>query len=119
MATNHIRRGHAITYTNTGDATIESGTALMIESVFGVTLVDIAAGESGQVATCAVYSVPKVTGAITQGALLYWDANGNPVGGTAGTGALTTTQGNGVLAGVAWSAAAEADTHVDVQLNGC
>jgi hypothetical protein len=60
----------------------------------------------------------KATGAINDGAALYWDADGDPLGGTAGTGAITTTSSNNTFVGFAVGAAAETDTTVMVHMVG-
>lgn len=54
----------------------------------------------------------KVTGAMSVGNLLYWDASGDPVGGMSGTGALTTTASGNTVAGVCVKAAASGDETV-------
>ena len=59
----------------------------------------------------------KVTGAITVGNAVYWDADGDPVGGTAGTGAATTTAAGNTYMGVAALAAAETAGTVRVRLS--
>ena len=56
----------------------------------------------GTVSLEGIWDVPQAVGStIAAGSLVYWDDNGDPVGGTAGTGAFTTTAGGNNLAGVA------------------
>lgn len=56
----------------------------------------------GTVSLEGIWDVPQAVGStITGGALVYWDDNGDPVGGTVGEGAFTTTAGGNNLAGVA------------------
>ena len=55
-----------------------------------------------------IFSVPKATGAITQGAKLYWSTVTNNFS--------TTVTGN-TLVGVASEAAASGDTNVKILLN--
>jgi predicted RecA/RadA family phage recombinase len=76
----------------------------------------IAASELGSLATSGVFDFVKATGAITAGAAVYWDVDGDPVGGTAGTGALTTTSSGNLLAGKAAIAAASGDATARVLL---
>jgi len=117
MALNHIQSGKVIDYTNSGSADIVSGRVVVIGTLVGVALVDIAVGKTGSVAIEEVYSLPKVTGAIAQGAKVYWAAAGDPVGGVAGSGALTTTASGNTLAGIAAIAAASGDATVALKLN--
>ena len=59
-------------------------------------------------AISGVFSVPKASGAITQGALLYWDDTAEN---------LTTTASGNTLVGVAAAAAASGDATVPLLLN--
>lgn len=64
------------------------------------------------------WDCPKVSGAITANQRLYWDATADPVGGTAGSGALTATAGaTKPFAGIAAAAAANTDGKVKLLLN--
>ena len=117
MANNHVMRGKHLDYTNNGSGAIKSGQFLLVGSLGAVALVDIAVGKTGSVAIEEVYSLPKVTGAIAQGAKVYWAAAGDPVGGVAGSGALTTTASGNTLAGIAAIAAASGDATVALKLN--
>ncbi len=117
MATNRVQPGKVLTWTNGTGAAVVSGKVVVIGTVVAVALGDIAAGAAGDVAVKEVYSVPKATGVIAQGARVYWDADGNPVGGTAGTGAATTTAASNTLMGYAAEGAASGDATVNVALN--
>lgn len=117
MALNHIKPGQTLTYTNSSGVDIESGEPVLVGAVLGVATVDIADGTSGEVAIEEVWSVRKATGAVTQGANLYWDADGNPLGLATGIGCLTTTSTDNTLVGIAAAAAAETDTEVEIKLN--
>jgi hypothetical protein len=77
---------------------------------------DIAANALGSLDCDGVFDVVKVTGAITNGDAIYWDVDGDPVGGTAGTGAAGGTSTIGNLIGVAVAAATETATTVRVKL---
>ncbi len=59
----------------------------------------------------------KINGAVSVGNLLYWDANGDPEGGTSGTGALTTTATGNTVTGVCVKAAAAGDETVDFDMD--
>lgn len=117
MALNHVMTGKHLDYTNAGSADIASGQFLLVGTLGAVALVDIPVGETGAVAVEEVYSVPKATGAIAHGAKVYWAAAGDPVGGTAGSGAMTTTASGNTLVGVAAIAAASDDATVALKLN--
>ena len=52
------------------------------------------------------------------GAALYWDADGNPYGGTAGTGCATTTAGGNTFIGYGLAAAEATDAKVRVLWTG-
>ncbi|MGE4193083.1 MAG: DUF2190 family protein [Pseudodesulfovibrio sp.] len=112
-----LREGTRMPYANGTGSTIKSGTMVLVGVRLGVAVADIANGDTGYLAMTGVHALPKATGAITQGAAVYYDADGDPLGGTAGTGALTTTATDNTLAGYAAKAAAEADTTVELALN--
>ena len=60
--------------------------------------------------------MPKATGAISQNAKVYWNPTGDPIGGTAGTGAVTATASTNLYLGRAVEAAASGDATVIVHL---
>jgi predicted RecA/RadA family phage recombinase len=108
------QQGSVIDYTP-GSA-VSAGDVLVVNSKVVVAVAAIAANVLGSVATEGVFKVVKATGAITNLAAVYWDADGDPLGGTAGTGAFTTTSSGNTFAGYAIAAAAETDTTVDLML---
>jgi hypothetical protein len=59
----------------------------------------------------------KDTSTFSDGDAVYWNATGNPVVGTAGTGCFTSTASGNKLAGQACAAAATGDQFVDLMLN--
>lgn len=61
----------------------------------------IAAGALGALATFGIFDAVKKQEALSAGDWLYWDADGDPYGGTAGSGALTATAADGVSFGFA------------------
>lgn len=113
---NYIQKGDRLVYE--AAAAVASGAPVVVGTRIGVAAGDIAAGESGVLVMEGVFSLPKVTGAIDQGTDLYFDADGDPLGGTAGSGAITATATGNVAAGYAFAAALAADTHVLVKLDG-
>ena len=107
MAINYIQEGKALDYTPSG-ADVASGDLVIIGTIAGIAKTNIADGKTGAVHICGVFSVPKATGAVTQGAKLYWSsANGN----------VTTTATRNTLVGVAASAAASGDGSIPLLLN--
>lgn len=108
--------GEAIDYTP-GSA-VAAGAVVVQGSLPGFARSPIAANELGSLGVVGVYRVAKSNGAITAGAAVYWDADGDPEGGTAGTGAATTTATGNTFLGFAVAAAAETGTTVDVLCNG-
>ena len=106
-------QGENIDYTPS--AATYAGDVVFQGSLCGIATQDIAASTLGSLAVFGVFAVPKVTGAITAGAAVYWNAVGDPVTGTAGTGAANVT-GIGNTMGIAALAAASGDSFVNVRL---
>lgn len=115
---NSICEGDSLNYLNETGATILSGSPVLVGATLGVAFGDIADDAEGVLAIKGVYELPKATGAIGQGALVYWDADGNPVAGASQTGALTTTANGNTLAGRAYAAAGSSDATVLLKLVG-
>lgn len=103
----------------TAAADLSSGDVVVLEDRAGVVLNDVATGETG-VAIVGTdvrgVEMPKATGAIAKGAKLYWDEDGNPVTGAAGSGAVTTTATANIYLGYAAEAAASGDELAVVEL---
>ena len=112
-ATNRVSSDGAIDYTPSG-AAVTGGDVVVVGEIVGVCVTDLADGEKGSLQVTGVFRFPKATGAITVGAKVYWDEDGNPVTGDAGSGAATTTATSNKLAGYAVAAAASGDSYVDV-----
>jgi predicted RecA/RadA family phage recombinase len=106
MATNYVQEGKTLNYTAGADIT--SGQFVLVGTIGGVAKTDIANGKTGAVHVCGVFSLPKASGAVTQGAKLYWDDSESEV---------TTTATDNTLIGVAAAAAASGDSNVHVLLN--
>ena len=107
MATNYIQEGKSLNYTPSGSS-LSSGDFVVIGIIGAIAKTDIADGKVGAVHICGVFSVPKASGAVTQGAKLYWStANSN----------LTTTASGNIIVGVAAAAAASGDSNVSILLN--
>ncbi len=106
MATNYVQEGKALNYTAGAD--ILSGDFVLIGTIGGIAKTAIANGKVGAVHITGIFNVAKATGAITQGAKLYWD-NTNKV--------LTTTASGNTIVGVAAAAALSGDATVAILLN--
>ena len=117
MALNHVQPGRFMTYTNSTGSDIVSGQMVLVGSLLGVATVDIPDGATGELMMKEIHHLPKATGAIAQGVPLYLDADGDPVDGVAGSGALTTTATDNTLVGHSWAAAASDDAEVHIDLN--
>lgn len=114
MAKNFIQEGTIIPFT--AEANVKSGQVVVVGSLVGISMTDVPDGSSGQLAVEGVFDVPAATAEITVGAPVYWDADGNPVGGTAGSGAATATDTANTLMGHAIAAKAATLGTVRVKL---
>jgi len=109
-----VQEGDTIDYTP--ETAVAAGAVVVIGALVAIAKQAIAAATLGALAVRGTFDVAKVSGAISTGARVYWDADGDPVGGTAGTGAATTTQADGVFMGIAVAAAAETAETVRLRL---
>jgi predicted RecA/RadA family phage recombinase len=92
--------GDTVDYTPSSAVT--AGDIVVLNSaIVGLSTRDIAASRKGALTVRGIVKMPKADadGAISQGEKIYWDADGDPASGTAGTGAATTTEGDNVYAG--------------------
>ena len=115
MAKNYVMEGKVIPFT--AGATTTSGQVVVVGSIVGVAMGDVANGAVGQLAIEGVFDIPAATAEITVGAKVYWDADGNPVGGTTGAGAATATATDNTLMGYAIAGKASAGGTVRVKLD--
>lgn len=102
----YVQDGDLIDYTP-GSA-VAAGDVVVLNDLVTVAPRPIAANKLGAVAVEGVFSLPKASGAIGQGAIVYWDA-------TAGN--ITTTSSGNKRAGKAAAAAASGDATVKVLIN--
>jgi predicted RecA/RadA family phage recombinase len=109
MATNFIASGEILQYTAGSD--IDSGDVVVMGSLVGVALTDIASGSSGSVQVEGVFSLPKKSAdTLTLGEKVYWDAVTNG-------GEITETATSNTFAGYVYEAAAASTTSVKVKLH--
>lgn len=103
----------------TPDSAVVAGDVIVINSVMlGIAPSSIPASTLGVLARRgARWKFPKVQLAMTVGAALYWDADGNPYGGTAGSGAATTDSTKGLCIGRCTAAAGATAYEVEVEFN--
>ena len=105
---NFIQKGDTLTLTApTGG--VASGDGVLVGSLFGIAAGDAAENDNVEVQTTGVFDLPKATGAVTQGAKIYWDNTNKNV---------TTTATGNTLIGAATVAAVSGDATVQVKLNG-
>ena len=109
-----VHTGNAIDYTP-GSA-VGAGDVIVLGNTIAISKLDITANVLGALATRGVFDGVKATGAINLGDAVYWDADGDPVGGVAGSGAFTTTAAGNIYAGRAVAAALEAAETVRFEL---
>ncbi len=106
----YVQQGDSVDYTPS--SAVAAGDVIVQGTLVGVAKTPIAANVLGSLAVRGVFDVAKAAVAFTPGAAVYWDADGNPVGGTAGTGAATTTRTGNTFMGFALAAAGETATTV-------
>lgn len=111
-----VQEGNAIDYTP-GSA-VASAQVVVQSGVIGMARTPIPANTLGSLAVTGIFDVVKAAEAIGAGAAVYWQANGNPVGGTAGSGAATATANGNTFMGWAIAAADETDAVVRIRLFG-
>ncbi len=109
-----IQDGNSVDYTP-GSA-VAAGDVIVQGTLVAVARTPIAANVLGSLAVRGIFDVAKAAVIFTAGAAVYWDADGNPVGGTAGTGAATTTRTGNTFMGFAVEAAAETAATVRTDL---
>lgn len=107
MTRKYIQPGEVIDHT--AGSNLTSGAVVVMSTLVGVALVDIASGATGSVQIAGVFEINKLsTDVIAQGDLVYWDAT---------PGEITTTSAGNTLAGKAVSAAGNGVLTVKVKLN--
>jgi predicted RecA/RadA family phage recombinase len=103
---NFVQQGQTLRYKNSGDAVIPGGSLIALSGLVGVAVKDIEPGQSEALNVIGVYSLPKVSGAIDQGAPVYVDESGK-----------ISAEASAQAAGVAWEAAASGDSEDLVKIN--
>lgn len=115
VACEFVQEGASVDYEPVAAAA--AGEVVVEGSQIGITKIPIAAGRLGAYAVAGLFNVPKDSSDVTaKGVNLYWDADGNPVGGTPGSGAFTTTATGNTYAGKSASIAGVAAEMVLLRL---
>jgi len=105
MSVRFIHDGESIDHTPTGN--VYSGDVVVQGDLVGFANLDIPAGRPGALKVQGVFDLPKAAEVLAVGIKVYWDADGDPVGGTAGSGALTATATDNTYVGKMVAAAAD------------
>lgn len=106
---------------HTPSSAVTAGVPLDIGGRAAVSANDIAADALGAIQVRGLFRVVQNAEIIALDADVWWDTDGDPVDGTAGTGAATATPqaaADGFLLGVARLASVAADAIVIIDLNG-
>lgn len=104
---------------HTASADIAAGEVVITNLLFQFATQDILDTKLGTLRTAGgppVVRAVKVTGAISVGNSVYWDEDGDPLNGVAGTGAATTTATANIFMGRCIAAAGGTENTVDVEL---
>ncbi len=116
MAKNFIEEGKRVEFT--AAEAVSSGDLVMLSDLAAVALSDAAVGDVCVAAPEGVWELgAKAQETISQGAKVYWNPTGNPYGGEAGSGCITTDPTGAKYIGIAWAGAAETAASVKVKLN--
>lgn len=102
---NYWQQGNTIDYFNETDKIIEAGTIVVLHDIIGVAGTNITPKEKGSVHISGVFIMPKLTGAIKQGSIVYYTGE-----------AITSVQDGNTKAGYALEDAEEAAETVTVKL---
>jgi len=102
----YFQDGDVIDYTPS--SAVAAGDVVLLNDLFCVAIHPIVANKLGALAVEGVFLVPKATGAIGAGAIVYWDATNSNI---------TTTASTNKRAGKAAYAAASGDAGVYVLIN--
>lgn len=116
MQATYVQEGDVLTWTNDTGVAVAVGDIIVIGNLVGRAQTNIAAGADGAVAVCGVFNVAQAAVAFTRGGAVYWHPTGDPVGGTAGTGAATSEAAGNLFMGYALAATEATDATVRVAL---
>lgn len=109
-----LQAGGVIDHTPSG--ALDAGEVVVQNALVGVTREAIAASVAGTLIVAGIVEMVKITGTIAVGIALYWDTTGDPLGGSAGTGAATATSGGNSFVGFVVTAAGGTEQTVVVYM---
>lgn len=112
-----VAEGRYVKYTHS--AAVSCGDIIVVNGLLLIAEHDFAANELGSYAVEGIFDVVKVNGSLSIGAVVYWDEDGNPQGGTAGSGAATSTSTDNTPLGRVVAAAGTTDEKVTIRLFDC
>lgn len=101
----------------TAGSTINAGDVVVVGSIPMVAVTAIASGSTGSLHTTGIFQVVKDTSTFADGDAVYWKPAGDPVSGTAGTGACSSSPTGAKLMGTAVAAAVSGASYVTVRLS--
>jgi len=99
MQATFVQDGNTIDYTPVG--AVAAGEVVVQGAIVGVATMAITAGALGALAVRGVCDVVQAAVTFAVGDAVYWDADGNPYNGEAGTGAATTVPTGNTFMGFA------------------
>lgn len=105
MSKGFVQDGDVLTLT--APYAVQSGGGALVGAIFGVALAAVANGARGEFMVNGVHDIPKATGAVSEGAKIYWD-NTNKV--------VTATASGNTLIGAAVQAQVSGDATARVRL---
>ncbi len=111
-----VHEGNIIDHTPAGN--IAAGEVVIQSNVVGFAARAILATVLGSLQIAGVVDFVHIADVLAIGAAAYWDAAGNPYGGTPGSGAATATSGGNTFIGWVVVAAGNTDALVRVKLSG-
>lgn len=114
----YIQQGQAVDAL-ASDGDVDAGAIVVVGDVIGISKLDVASGDLGALALEGVYDVVRAdTIAFTAGDAVYWDADGDPDQGEAGTGAATDITGDdeNLLLGYALADVADLPANLTVRV---
>ncbi len=106
--TNFVQDGAVILWANSTSTDVSAGDVVLVGTIVGIAITDIAAGASGSLKVTGVFTLAGAAGAWTQGDAVYWDASASD---------FTKTSSGNTKAGIAWADKASATTTGNVLIN--
>jgi hypothetical protein len=108
--------GRSVPIASSGSARLAGTVVAIGTTVVGIIEVDTPANAPAAMAVAGTWKVPKDTSDVTAGDALYWNATGDPYGGTAGSGCFTKTVGSNIFGGIALESAGATTGNVEMML---